>query len=603
MKTKERISQFRKICAPFNKAFTNLSLLVIGIQCTYLFTAYATGELVDSLDTKDATKLVLGLGGITASLVIYQIFQWLLARCHIKDIVFDLEVHVSKVTLERISKFSIGQVVNQNSGFSQETLKKGEAAIAELAYTLFLEVIPSIVRALTTTIALFFLNFWIGVVATVSITLFVLISFKINKKALPRIRKNRKTETKISTAYWEVIKHLRLVIGSAQEKRTVTEYSERYQPYSEDGKNIWVTYVVLVFLCREPFAILGQVGMYAIGVYLVWHGQSTKGEFIVMMGWTTIAFNALNNVGNMQRRIARNFALVGKYFDLLDIPPAVVVKPNALKLTQLSQGIEFKNVSFMYPEYTGEKDEDESEDEKPKEERMVALENVSVTIKTGEIVALVGPSGSGKSTFIQLLQRGYDPDSGSITVDGHDLRDIHIGSLREMIGIVDQDPKLWDETLRYNIVYGLNGSGANVTDVELDQIARDTRIDEFFHRLEPKKYDTFIGEGGVLLSGGQRQRVAIARALIKNPRLLILDEATNALDPKNESLVHEAIRRALVGRTGIIIAHRLSTIRHADKIIVFEKGKIVGVGSDSELMQTCDSYRSLVEYERSALGV
>ncbi len=601
MKTKERIHQFRKICAPFNKAFTILSLLVIGIQCTYLFTAYATGELVDSLDSKDVGKLVWGLGGIIASLAINQLFQWLLARCHIKDIIFDLEVHVSKITLERISKFSIGQVVNQNSGFSQETLKKGESAIAELAYTLFLEVIPSIIRAVTTTIALFFLSFWIGLVAAVSIALFVIISFRINKKALPRIRKNRKTETKISTAYWEVIKHLRLVISSAQEKRTVTEYGERYSPYSDDGKNIWVTYVTEVFLKREPFALVGQMGMYAIGVYLVWHGQSTKGDFIVMMGWTTIAFNALNNVGNMQRRIARNFALVGKYFDLLDIPPAVTVKANALKLTCLSNGIEFKNVSFMYPEYTGEKDEDE--DEKPKEERMAALQNVSVTINTGEIVALVGPSGSGKSTFIQLLQRGYDPDSGSITVDGHDLRDIDIGSLREMIGLVDQDPKLWDETLRYNIVYGLNGSGAHVTDVELDRIARDTRIDEFFHRLEPKKYDTLIGEGGVLLSGGQRQRVAIARALIKNPKLLILDEATNALDPKNENLVHEAIRKALVGRTGIIIAHRLSTIRHADKIIVFEKGKIVGVGNDAELMQRCDSYRGLVEYERKALGV
>ncbi|MEN9621754.1 MAG: hypothetical protein RLZZ67_188 [Candidatus Parcubacteria bacterium] len=601
MKTQERISQFRKICAPFNKAFTLLTLLVLGTQCTYLFAAYATGELVDSLDTKDTTRLIWGLGGITASLVINQVCQWLLSRCHINDIVFDLEVHVSKVTLERISRFSIGQVVNQNSGFSQETLKKGESAIAELAYTLFLEVIPSVIRVLTTTIALFFLNFWIGLVATVSIALFVIISFRINKKTLPRIRKNRKMETKISTAYWEVIKHLRLVISSAQEKRTVREYSDRYHPYSEDGKNIWVTYVIQVFLGREPFAIIGQMSMYAIGVYLVWHGQSTKGDFIVMMGWTTIAFNALGNVGNMQRRIARNFALVGKYFDLLDIPPAVVVKPGALKLNHLSQGIEFKDVSFMYPEYTGEKDDDE--DEKPKEERMTALQNISVTINTGEIVALVGPSGSGKSTFIQLLQRGYDPDSGSITVDGHDLRDIDIGSLREMIGLVDQDPKLWDETLRYNIVYGLNGSGANVTEAELDQIARDTRIDEFFHRLGPKKYETLIGEGGVLLSGGQRQRVAIARALMKNPKLLILDEATNALDTKNEKLVHAAICKALVGRTGIIIAHRLSTIRHADKIIVFEKGKIVGVGSDSELMQTCESYRDLVEYEREALRV
>jgi len=599
MNTKERISQFRKMCRPFKKAFTFLSLLVIGIQCSYLITAYATGILVDSLETKDTAKLVWGLGGITTSLAFNQLFQWLLSRCHIKDIIFDLEAHISQITLTRISKFSIGQVINQNSGFSQETLKKGESAIAELAVTLFLEVIPSAIRVLTTTVALFFLSFWIGMVATLSITIFVIISFRINKEMLPRIKKNRKTEIKISTSYWEVIKHLRLVISSAQEKRAVAEYAQRYEPYGKDGKDIWVTYSRKIALVREPWALVGQIVMYAIGVYLVWHGKSTKGDFIVMMGWTTIAFNALNNIGSMQRRVAKNFALVGKYFDLLEIPPAVIVKENAVKLTGLTQGIEFKNVSFTYPEYAGEKDDDD--ELKPLEEKMIALQNVSVTIRAGEIIALVGPSGSGKSTFVNLLQRGYDPDSGSIIVDGHDLRDIDIRSLRQITGIVDQDPKLWDETLLYNFTYGLNGSSANVTDAELDQLSRDTCIDEFFHRLGLKKYQTLIGEGGILLSGGQRQRVAIARALIKNPKLLILDEATNALDPKNERLVHKAIRKAMVGRTGIIIAHRLSTIRHADKIIVFEKGKIVGVGNHDELMKTCASYSGLIEYERQAL--
>lgn len=556
---------------------------------------------MDSLDSKDMEKLKWGLVGIGLALGAHQILQWLLAKNHITKVVFDIDSHISQITLARISKFSIGQVVNQNSGFSQETLKKGESAIAELAHTLFLEVIPTTVRATAATIALFFLSFWIGIMTALSILLFVVMSYYINKGLLPRIKKNRKKETKISTAYWEVIKHLRLVISSAQEKRAVIEYAERHKPYSEDGKDIWVTYVARIILFREPILFLGQMGTYAFGLYLVWNDIASKGDFVIMIGWVTMAFSALSNIGNMQRRIARNFALVGKYFDLLEIPPAVVVKEDAITLTTIRTGIEFKSVSFTYPEYKGEKDDDDIK--ASSEEKMIALTNVSITIRAGEIVALVGPSGSGKSTFINLLQRGYDPDKGSISIDGHDLRDVNLTSLRNMIGLVDQDPKLWDETLRYNMVYGLNGSGSQVTNEQLESIAQDTRIDEFYHRLEPLKFETLIGEGGILLSGGQRQRVAIARALMKNPTLLILDEATNALDPKNERLVHEAIRKALVGRTGIIIAHRLSTIRHADKIIVFEKGHIVGVGTDSELMQTCESYRDLVEYERQALGV
>ncbi len=383
----------------------------------------------------------------------------------------------------------------------------------------------------------------------------------------------------------------------------------RHKEYGDEHKNIWLSYIWKIAYLREPFAVLGQIAILGYTGHLVMSGGEgglSSESLIVALGWSTIMFNSLSNIGNMQRRLMRNRVLVSKYFDLLDIPPAVTMISNPVKLTSFNHSIEFRNVSFSYPEFKisgipGEDDNEEQNGEKT--DSMIALSNISVTIKKGEFVALVGDSGSGKSSFIHLLQRGYDPDKGEILIDGFDLKTLDLTCWRDMLGLVAQDPKLWDETLRYNILYGLNGAGEKVTEAELDKIAEMTRISEFYPRLGPKKFDTLIGENGIQLSGGQRQRVAIARAIIKNPSILVLDEATNALDPRNERLVHEAIRSAMKGRTGIIIAHRLSTIRRADKIIVFKKGQIAGIGSHGELMTHCEPYIELVECENAALEI
>jgi ABC-type multidrug transport system fused ATPase/permease subunit len=596
--TRERISQLRKACKPFIGAFAQLSFIVICMQATALAIAFWTGKLVESVSKHDYDRLVWSLGGIVFALTLGQVFQWLLARCHITRIVFDFEAHMSELTLSRISKFSIGQVVNQNSGFKQDTLKKGEAAISELVQTLFMDGIPAAVKVLTTVTALFFIGYQVGLIVAISIAGFLAVSFSINDKIMPLIRKNRKKESAISTGYWEVIKHLKLVISSAQERRATREFNAKFDEYSIEGKGIWTDYIAKSGCFREPCSVIGQVGAYGMAAFLVWQGKMTIGELVIVIGWSSIAFTALNYIGNTQRRLTRNFILVGRYFDLLDIPPAITNVAHPVHIESFKNRIEFVNVSFAYPEFPGSA-EDDIADAKPvsEDDKPVALQGISLTIERGQIVALVGPSGSGKSTFVNLLQRGYDPDGGSIFVDGYDLRQIELKRWREILGIVDQDPKLWDQSLRYNISYGLNGSADTVTDARLDEVARSAKIDEFYDRLKPKGFDTLIGENGVQLSGGQRQRVAIARAIIKNPDILILDEATNALDPLNEKLVHAAIREALKGRTGIVIAHRLSTIRSADKIVVFDKGRIIAVGTHGQLLEGCPQYNELVSHE------
>jgi ABC-type multidrug transport system fused ATPase/permease subunit len=609
MKKRSRTRKLASICRPFWKPFAGITLLVIGSQSMGLVFAFCTGQFMKSTDDKSILHFYGWLGAMLLVIVTAKLFETLIANFHIKDIITDMEAHISSLTLTRISKFSIGQVVNQNSGFNQDTLKKGEAAISELNFTVFLEFIPTMVRIFSTVIAFLILKVEIGLIAFASICLFTASSVFINKKIVPAIKRNRKKETRLSTAYWEVIKHLRLVIASAQEKRAVTEYTSRHKEYGDEHKDIWLGYIWRITYLREPFAVLGQIAILGYTGHLVMKGGDdglSREALIVALGWSTIMFNALGSIGNMQRRLMRNRVLVGKYFDLLEIPPAVTMIENPVKLKSFERSIEFRNVSFGYPEFkvaSAPGEEDEESNKGGQGENMIALRGIDVTINKGEVVALVGESGSGKSTFINLLQRGYDPDKGDILIDGYPLRDLDLNCWRVLLGLVDQDPKLWDETLRYNILYGLNGEGSKVTEEELERLAEMTRINEFYPRLGSKKFDTLIGENGIQLSGGQRQRVAIARAIIKNPSILVLDEATNALDPTNERLVHEAIRLAMKGRTGIIIAHRLSTVRRADKIIVFKKGQIVGMGTHGELMASCEAYQELVECENSALEV
>lgn len=597
----KRVNQIQIMCRPFLKPFLIISLLVTATQSMGVIFAVYMGKYVKGVDEHDMTAVNWSLFALLLAILGGKLLDWQLIRIHIRKIITDLEGHISVLTIQRITKLSIGQVINQNSGFKQETLQKGESAIGELVGTFFLELIPTVSRIVITLVALFWIDFGIGYCALASIVFYIWSSIKINNKLLPRIKINKKKENKLNTSYWEMIKHVKLVIASAQEKRAVTEFSARQNEYGEEHKDIWAGYTTKLTFTREPFVAFGHVLILWLAAANVMNNEMSKSSLIAVMGLIALGYSALGSVGNTQRRLVRNYILMGRYFDLLDLPPAVKVKKNALKLGSFERSIEFRNVSFKYPEFKLDDSDEDKPDPQVEKEKLAALGGINLTINRGEIVALVGPSGSGKSTFIGLLQRGYDPDSGQILIDGHDLRDLDLDRWKEMLGLVDQEPKLWDETLRYNILYGLNGHGSEVSQRELEKLAAMTRIDEFYPRLHPKGFDTLIGENGLQLSGGQRQRVAIARALIKKPDLLILDEATNALDPYNEKLVHQAIRASLKGRTGIIIAHRLSTIRTADKIVVFSKGSIIGLGTHAELMNSCSQYNELVKHELEGL--
>jgi subfamily B ATP-binding cassette protein MsbA len=296
------------------------------------------------------------------------------------------------------------------------------------------------------------------------------------------------------------------------------------------------------------------------------------------LGFLLIIFQIMppiKELTSVNNRIQESSAAGKRVFEILDTQPSIRNIPNAVKLTEYTRTIEYKDVMFSY----------NGQDK--------VLDGINIAINKGEVVALVGPSGSGKTTLVDLLPRFYDPTSGSIYIDKHNLRDLDYKSLRDKISIVTQETILFNDTIRNNIAYGLE-------DCPFDKIVEAAKAANAhaFIMAMPAQYDSIIGERGVKLSGGERQRLSLARAILKNPPILILDEATSALDTESELLVQEAIEHLMTGRTSLVIAHRLSTVQHADRIVVLNEGKIVEDGKHIELIKNPNGlYKKLYDLQ------
>ena len=307
---------------------------------------------------------------------------------------------------------------------------------------------------------------------------------------------------------------------------------------------------------------LGIAAVIWLGSYLIVTHQITAGNFVSFITALIMLYNPIKSIGNNYNSVQLSLLAMENVFKLMESTPKISNRPSAAKINGINKNIEYKNVCFEY------------DTNKP------ILKNINIEIPVGKTIALVGNSGGGKTTFVNLLPRFYDVKSGSICIDGKDLRDIELNSLRDQISIVFQDNFLFAGTIRDNILLGK----ANATPQEVEQAVKGACLDEFIKSLD-KGLDTDIGERGALLSGGQKQRIAIARAFLKNAPIVILDEATSALDNKSEAVVQEAINNLMQNRTVFVIAHRLSTVRNADKILVLNYGEIVESGTHQELLE------------------
>ncbi|TET62683.1 ABC transporter ATP-binding protein [Candidatus Aerophobetes bacterium] len=373
----------------------------------------------------------------------------------------------------------------------------------------------------------------------------------------------------ISSLLQETIAGIEVVKSFATEEEEVRKFQQ------ENIRNFRLAMrrTRVVALLSPLVEILTTIGLSAIlwyGAREVITGGLTTGKLIAFLGYVSLVTHPLNQLGKTYSLYQRALASAERIFEILDTEPEIKELPGAIQLPPIEGHIRFKDVSFGY------------------NSKELILENISLEIKPGESVALVGPSGVGKSTLVSLIPRFYDSTSGVVSIDGYDVKKVKLASLRQQISIVPQETILFNGTIGDNIAYGR----PEATDEEIAEAAKRSNADRFIESLS-QGYDTEVGERGVKVSGGERQRIAIARAILRNPRILILDEATSAVDSETELLIQQALRRLMKDRSTLIIAHRLSTIQNVNKVVVLSKRRIEDIGSHEELLAQRGFYTKL----------
>lgn len=432
---------------------------------------------------------------------------------------------------------------------------------------------------LTTVLAMLFFLEWRLATAIMLLIPFYVVSYLAFLKNIRQVSDDQRR------LYDEMLGKLsEKIAGIAVVKSFVREDYER-ESFMDSVRRKFTTDMKQVHLNRRLGLVSGVISalgtgvVYAFGGSLVQHGQMTPGKLVAMTFYIGYVFNPAVRVVDFNNALQWAVTAMERVFQTLDTRPDIEDKPNAIPLPLVRGNVEFDRVSFSY---VGGKP---------------ALDDVSLSVLAGEVLAIVGHSGAGKSTLMNLLMRFYDPNQGAVRVDGFDLRDVRIESLRRQVSMVAQENVLFSVSILENIRYGNH----DATLEEAITASKAADLHEFVMSL-PDGYETMIGENGIKLSGGQKQRLALARALVTDPRILILDDVTSALDGETEARVQDALRVVMQGRTTFIIAHRLSSVVDADRIVVLDDGRIVDIGSHHELVDRPGIYRDLYEEQfRSAL--
>jgi ATP-binding cassette, subfamily B, bacterial MsbA len=463
-----------------------------------------------------------------------------------------------------------GHILNQSAGFfSRQTtgalmskitndVNQVQQAVSETVGDLIREGLSLVGYAAV----MFYVDFRLALVCVTGAPIVVYPLVRLGQRVRRSTRRGQEELEHLSHVTAEAFTGHRIVKAFGAEARESQRFSDASQRLYRTNLKITSTVAILPPL-MEFLGGLGVVGLMWYGSTKIATDQMTQGDFLMFVVAAFMMYTPVRKLSRVNTNLQQAMAASERIFDMLDTQSEVVERPGARPLEPLRRQIEFRKVSFEYDDGSGD----------------YVLREVSFTVPAGQMIAIVGLSGAGKTTLVNLIPRFYDVTSGGIFVDGQDIREVTLRSVRAQVGIVTQDTVLFDDTIAANIAYG----APQATEADIEQAARAAHAHEFIETL-PGGYQSTIGERGQRLSGGQRQRLAIARALLKNSPILILDEATSSLDAESERLVQEALANLMRDRTAFVIAHRLSTVRRADAIIVLEHGRIAERGRHEELL-------------------
>jgi len=562
--------------APFLWTYRGRVLLALGFlvlaKIANVGIPLVLKDIVDKLDAGAQATLVLPL----ALLVMYGVLKLASSLfTELRDSIFARVRHgamrsVSLKVLEHLHKLSLRYHLERKTGGLSRDIDRGTRSVSSLMNYMVFSILPTLVEiTMIAGILLFRYNVWFAVITFTSVAVYVAFTMLVTEWRMKyRVTMNAfdsraNTEAVDSLLNYETVKYF------GNEDYELRRYDNSLRQWESAAVQSQTSLSVLN-TGQAAIIALGVTSIMVLAARGVVDGSMTLGDLVLVNAFLLQLFIPLNFLGIVYSQLKHSIADMQLMFEVLERPPEIVDRPDARDLEPGNAGVRFENVSFAY------------------DPARPILHNVSFSIAPGEKVAVVGPSGAGKSTLARLLFRFYDIPQGRILINGQDISEVTQRSLRRAIGIVPQDTVLFNDTLYYNIAYARPDASRE----EIEQAARLANIHDFIAAL-PEGYDTVVGERGLKLSGGEKQRVAIARAVLKNPPVLVFDEATSSLDSHSEQSILDALREVAEHHTTLAIAHRLSTIIDADQILVMQDGRIIETGVHQELLEKGGAYARL----------
>lgn len=554
---------------PFKKEVAVVTALMIFVMVCSLLNPYL---LKVAIDTHIANKDVKGLITIAIILTVLNFLAMIASRKRIRDMAkitnkilinirHELYTHIQKLSFSFFDNRPVGKVLARVMGDVN--------SLQALFNTSITNLVPELLSLICVTIVMFWMNYKLALWAIIILPILFIGLFSIEAVSTKRWGKYRQKRSNLNAFTHEDFSGIRVVQSfAAEEKR-----GEVFEEMTGDMLGSFVRAVRLNDLFWPLVELSwggGSILVYFAGIRLISGGHIEIGTLISFTLYVSMFWRPIMNISDFYNTLITNLAAGERIFEILDLNPLIKSGIEAPKMPKIKGNIEFKNVDFSYDGETK------------------VLDNLNFKVRAGESIALVGATGAGKTTIINLISRFYDATSGKVLIDGINVKDVDLESLRSQMGIMLQDTFLFSNSIKDNIKYGK----LDATDEEVIEAAEVVNAHDFIEKLE-KAYDTEVNERGSRLSVGQRQLISFARALLADPRILILDEATSNIDTYTEMLVQEGIRKLLKGRTSFVIAHRLSTIRDCDRIMVIEDGGIKEVGTHEELLQKKGVYYNL----------